>query len=524
MRSLHDLTCNIFFKSIFWCLLHFLQSGSTITSPLWCERSTRCNRLGKIRRTCRHPISGSLENVEQKLYAAVHGKRFSQKRWGSFGNGNKKSISTIPARTGMFDQSWTDRLSDFLFMFSLLVVIEKRETPGMVWHVDPWMYSVSPRFAFFSREGSHARSSPTDRRHRSFVKTVAARWRFTSWSRADTSGFQAPKPILVARLQGSLAQRVAPPVLTSSRMASWSDVGAGEGSHGHHEGDGANGYDDVGDGQDLPGGEAERGSSAGWSLDESWRWWAEMGHYDRDHSVGSRDLGSTSSRRRRGKRGSGSGKPQQQRWRSGQVPVPPEFDGDVEANSLLPSTLQESSWTLGADHEGVSCLPTSRLWGAPWHDEGVRQLWSLRRWMMSGTTRTTAIKVLLGDLERHFGEKEIYRRGGVIREYETITRVQGESITAFIRRFRLVERKLQGRSSSTISWWKPSDQVSWMAWGWMRRRWATSCWQLVIATTSRRSWTRWGCRFPAGLDFDWHGSTRSFAFFEFGSPYEERPW
>ena len=31
----------------------------------------------------------------------------------------------------------------------------------------------------------------------------------------------------------------------------------------------------------------------------------------------------------------------------------------------------------------------------------------------------------------------------MIREYETITRVQGESITAFIRRFRLVERKLQ---------------------------------------------------------------------------------
>jgi len=50
------------------------------------------------------------------------------------------------------------------------------------------------------------------------------------------------------------------------------------------------------------------------------------------------------------------------------------------------------------------------------------------------------IEVLLADLEKNFGEKEIFRRGGVIREYETLTRVQGESITAFIRRFRLVER------------------------------------------------------------------------------------
>lgn len=88
VRSLHDLTCT-YFLNLYFDVFTFLQSGSTITSPLWCERSTRCNRLGKIRRTCRHPISGSLENVEQKLYAAVHGKRFSQKRWGSFGNGNK---------------------------------------------------------------------------------------------------------------------------------------------------------------------------------------------------------------------------------------------------------------------------------------------------------------------------------------------------------------------------------------------------------------------------------------------------
>ena len=223
-------------------------------------------------------------------------------------------------------------------------------------------------------------------------------------------------------------------------MASWSDVGAGDGSHGRHEGDGANGYDDVGDGQDLPGGEAERGSSAGWS-------WTNHedggrdGHYDRDHSVGSRDLGSTSSRRRRGKRGSGSGKLQQQRWRSGQVPVPPEFDGDVEANPFclrhykraLERWVRITKEFLPPNEQALRALDMMRGPAALEFEEVDDERYD----------KDDGIKVLLGDLERHFGEKDIYRRGGVIREYETITRVQGESITAFIRRFRLVERKLQ---------------------------------------------------------------------------------
>ena len=49
---------------------------------------------------------------------------------------------------------------------------------------------------------------------------------------------------------------------------------------------------------------------------------------------------------------------------------------------------------------------------------------------------------LLSDLEVSFGEKEIFRQGGSIREFESIGRMQGESITAFVRRFRLLERKL----------------------------------------------------------------------------------
>ena len=37
---------------------------------------------------------------------------------------------------------------------------------------------------------------------------------------------------------------------------------------------------------------------------------------------------------------------------------------------------------------------------------------------------------LLSDLEVSFGEKEIFRQGGSIREFESIGRMQGESITA----------------------------------------------------------------------------------------------
>ena len=53
------------------------------------------------------------------------------------------------------------------------------------------------------------------------------------------------------------------------------------------------------------------------------------------------------------------------------------------------------------------------------------------------------ISVLLRDLETSFGERELFRQGGTIREYESIGRLQSESVNAFIRRFRLLERKMQ---------------------------------------------------------------------------------
>lgn len=53
------------------------------------------------------------------------------------------------------------------------------------------------------------------------------------------------------------------------------------------------------------------------------------------------------------------------------------------------------------------------------------------------------INRLLSDLEQSFGERELFRQGGVIREFESVSRLQGESVTQFVRRFRLLERKLQ---------------------------------------------------------------------------------
>ena len=52
------------------------------------------------------------------------------------------------------------------------------------------------------------------------------------------------------------------------------------------------------------------------------------------------------------------------------------------------------------------------------------------------------ITQLLNDLEESFGERPLFRQGGVIRQYESVGRIQGESITAFVRRFRLLERRL----------------------------------------------------------------------------------
>ena len=44
------------------------------------------------------------------------------------------------------------------------------------------------------------------------------------------------------------------------------------------------------------------------------------------------------------------------------------------------------------------------------------------------------------------GEKELDRRRGVIRKYETLTRTQGENVTAFLQRFQRIERNFDFKS------------------------------------------------------------------------------
>ena len=230
-------------------------------------------------------------------------------------------------------------------------------------------------------------------------------------------------------------------------MATWSDVGAGDGMQ-PPDGGAGNGYgDDFPDGDPWqPFGEEEgrAGTSDGWSWNDNENVTKEEKDDDKDHEMGSQGMmSSTSSRRRRGKRGSGGGgkAAQQPRWRSGQVPFPPEFDGDVEANPFclrhykraLQRWVRITKEFLPPNEQALRALDMMKGAAALEFEEVDDERYD----------KDDGIKVLLDDLERHFGEKEIYRRGGVIREYETITRVQGESITAFIRRFRLVERKLQ---------------------------------------------------------------------------------
>ena len=170
----------------------------------------------------------------------------------------------------------------------------------------------------------------------------------------------------------------------------------------------------------------------------------------RDDPVGgsaSASNGSSSAGRR--KRGSRGGRAvtaardkatSEKRWRSGAVPAAPTFSGDVETD---PFCLRHYRRRL---HRWVAItkeyLPPS--------EQALRALEQLRGDAEveleeiddSRYNCAEGIKLLLEDLEVSFGEKELFRQGGVIREFEGVTRLQGESVTAFVRRFRLLERKL----------------------------------------------------------------------------------
>ena len=144
-------------------------------------------------------------------------------------------------------------------------------------------------------------------------------------------------------------------------------------------------------------------------------------------------------RRKRGSRG-GAGSAHEQKWRSGAVSQAPEFSGDVERD---PYCLRHYRRRL------LRWVKITKEFLPP-NEQALRALEK-----MTGEAELEfeevsddrfdhpdGISRLLGDLEKAFGERELFRQGGVIREFESIGRMQGESITAFIRRFRLLERKL----------------------------------------------------------------------------------
>lgn len=155
-----------------------------------------------------------------------------------------------------------------------------------------------------------------------------------------------------------------------------------------------------------------------------------------------------SRRRRRGSRGGASGSSQvggnsvvNKRWRSGQIPAAPIFEGDIEADPycLRHYKRRLTRWVmitkeyLPANEQALRAREQLR---------GEAEL-ELEETPDSRYDDPDGINKLLADLEQSFGERELFRQGGVIREFESISRLQGESVTQFVRRFRLLERKLQ---------------------------------------------------------------------------------
>ena len=166
-----------------------------------------------------------------------------------------------------------------------------------------------------------------------------------------------------------------------------------------------------------------------------------------------RDGSQTSSRRRRrGTRGSGasSGKVSNssrsadkgtKRWRSGAIPTAPSFEGDIDTN---PYCLRHYRRRL------MRWVRITKEYLPP-NEQALRAREQLKGEAEIELEETPdekydcdeGIGILLADLEHSFGERELFRQGGVIREFESIGRLQGESVTSFVRRFRLLEGKLR---------------------------------------------------------------------------------
>lgn len=166
--------------------------------------------------------------------------------------------------------------------------------------------------------------------------------------------------------------------------------------------------------------------------------------------AGSRVGSHASSHRPRGSRGRGgarssashgSGSAAKPKWRSGQIPPAPVFEGDIDQD---PYCLRHYKKRL------LRWIRITKEFLPP-NEQALRAREQLRGEAEiefeevddSRFDHPDGINRLLQDLSESFGEKEIFRQGGAIREFEAMGRLQGESIQAFVRRFRLLERKLQ---------------------------------------------------------------------------------
>ena len=151
-------------------------------------------------------------------------------------------------------------------------------------------------------------------------------------------------------------------------------------------------------------------------------------------------------RRRRQRCGSGSSqvgnkKTEEKRWCSGAVPPAPTFEGNVEEDPycLRHYRRRLRRWVL-ITREFLP--PNEQALRALEQLRGEAEL-ELEEVPDSKFDCADGVEILLKELEVSFGERELFRQGGVVREFENLSRVQGESVTAFVRRFRLLERKLQ---------------------------------------------------------------------------------
>ena len=143
-------------------------------------------------------------------------------------------------------------------------------------------------------------------------------------------------------------------------------------------------------------------------------------------------------RRKRGSRSgtSSSGRSHEKKWRSGAAPAPPQFDGDMERDPYCMRHYRRRlmRW-VGITREFM-----------PPNEQALRALKQLSGELEfeeiedERFDHEDGISRLLKDLGFAFGEREIFKQGGVIRE--SMGRMQGESINAYIRCFRLLERKL----------------------------------------------------------------------------------